>query len=276
MTRPTVPGPKVLLVGASGGGKTYSLRTLVKDCGLKVFVVFTEPGQEVLADIPCSEGMHWHYVPSASVSWKELQDAADKINKFSFKALAEMTDINKGKYREFYDFIGSMANLKCDRCGQEFGPADQLDDQWCVVNDSLSGISMQAMNLVIGGKPTAAQADWGVAMKNLENYINKFTMDIGCMAVMCAHLEREADEVTGAVVNMASTLGRKLAPKIPRYFSEAVHARRDGTSWFWSTATINTDLKTRTLPISDKLPPTFKPLVDTWRKRLSSQSAAVA
>lgn len=267
MTRPTVPGPKVLLVGGTGAGKTYSLRTVI-DSGLKLFVLFTEPGQEVLADIPCDKGLHWHYVPSTTVSWDELLDASKKINQFSFKALAEMSDINKKKYDSFLNFISAMANLKCDRCGREFGPADALDETWCLANDSLSGISMQAMNLVVGGKPTASQSDWGVAMKNLENYINKFTMDIGCMAVMTAHLEREADEVTGAVINMASTLGRKLAPKIPRYFSEVVHARRDGAQWFWSTSTLNTDLKTRTLPISERIAPTFKPLVDAWRAKL--------
>jgi len=266
----TLPGPKVLLVGGSGAGKTYSLRTLPK-LGMKVFVVFTEPGMEVLADIPCSEGMHWKYIPAVTASWAELEDAANKVNKFSYKALAEMGDINKGKYREFIELISSMANLKCDRCEQTFGAADTLSNEWCVVLDSLSGLSQMAMSLVIGGKPTASMPDWGIAMKNIESFVNKFTMDIPCMAVMIAHLERESDEVTGAVVNMASTLGRKLAPKLPRYFSEVVHARRDGSTWLWSTTTNNTDLKTRVLPITDKIIPDYKPLVETWKARLKAE-----
>jgi predicted ATPase len=40
-----------MLLGASGSGKTYSIRTLL-DAGLEVFVLFTEPGMEVLADCP--------------------------------------------------------------------------------------------------------------------------------------------------------------------------------------------------------------------------------
>jgi hypothetical protein len=221
-----VPGPKVMLVGGSGGGKTYSLQTII-EAGLKVFVIFTEPGQEVLAHISCEKGLHWKYIPPTKASWAELLDATDKINKFSFRALAEMGDINKSKYREYYEFLGCMSNLKCDRCNQVFGPADSLGADWCVVNDSLSGLSVMEMNLVVGGKPVASQADWGVAMKNLESYIIKFCGDIQCMAVMIAHLERESDEVTGAMVNMPSTLGRKLAPKLPRYFSDVIHARRD-------------------------------------------------
>lgn len=273
MSRIIVPGPKVMLVGGSGGGKTHSLRTIVES-GLKLFVVFTEPGMEVLADIPCASGLHWRYIPPSRASWAELLDATDKINKFSFKALAEMPDINKSKYREFYDFIACMANLKCDRCGQTFGPADQLGEGWAVANDSLSGISTMDMNLVVGGKPVASQSDWGVAMKNLENYIIKFCGDIQCLAVMIAHLEREADEVTGAMINMPSTLGKKLAPKIPRYFSDVIHAKRDGNKFSWSTATINTDLKSRHLQIAEGHPPSFKPLVEAWRKKLSDTADA--
>lgn len=268
-----VPGPKILMVGSTGSGKTHAIRTLI-DAGLKVFVQFTEPGMEVIADIPCEKGLHWHYTPPADVSWAELMDAADKMNKFSLKALSEMSDINKSKYRGFYDFLSSMSNLTCDRCAKSFGAADYLDDSWAIVNDSLSGISVMQMNLVVGGKPIASQADWGMAMKNLENYINKFAGGIQCMAIMMAHLERETDEVTGASINMASTLGKKLAPKIPRFFSDVIHARREGTVFSWSTATINTDLKARNLPIGENIPPTFVPIVKKWQEKIRVEKAA--
>lgn len=269
-----VPGPKVLLVGGSGAGKTHSLRTVLEQ-NIKVFVLFTEPGMEVLLDerwkvYSCKEGLHWRYLPPSSVPWAQLQKNADFVNKFSLKVLSGMEDINKAAYREFYELIGVMANLKCDRCQQSFGPADQLGEDWCVVNDSLSGISVQSMNLVVGGKPVAAKPDWGIAMKNIENYILKFTGDIQCMAVMTAHLERETDETTGAVTNMASTLGQKLSPKIPRNFSDVIHAVRTGDRYEWSTATINTDLKSRHFPLGDHHQPSFKPIIESWRKKLAA------
>ena len=49
-----LPGFNVLLMGATGAGKTSSIRTLVEDCGLEVFAIFTEPGMDILADIPRS------------------------------------------------------------------------------------------------------------------------------------------------------------------------------------------------------------------------------
>lgn len=269
-----VPGPKVLLVGGSGGGKTHSLRTIL-DAGLKVFVVFTEPGMEVLLDprwkvYSCQEGLHWRYLPPSTVPWAQLQKNANLVNTMSLKTLSGMEDINKGAYREFYELIGVMANLRCDRCHQEFGPCDALGEDWCVVNDSLSGISVQSMNLVVGGKPVAAKPDWGIAMKNIENYILKFCGDIQCMAVMIAHLERESDETTGAVTNMASTLGQKLSPKIPRNFSDVIHAVRVGDKYQWSTATVNTDLKSRHFPLGDNHTPSFKPIVEAWREKLAA------
>lgn len=282
MSALAVPGPKILLLGDSGSGKTHSIRTLL-EAGLKVFVNFTEPGMEVLLDTrvgkayTCAEGLHWHYIPPATPGWGELLDATDKINKFSFKALAEMSDIQKGKYREMYQFVASHSNLKCDRCGVSFGAADKLEpaDGWAIVDDSLSGISVMCMNNVVGGKPVAAQADWGVAMKNLENYITTFVGSIPSLAVMIGHLERETDEVTGQSVNMASTLGRKLAPKIPRFFSDVILTRREGTKFSWSTSSMNTAVKARNVPIADNLPPTFAPIVKAWKDRLAAEASAV-
>ena len=51
-------GFKVLLLGETGSGKTYSLRTLL-DAGLEVFVIATEPGLlEVLGDLKKNPKFH--------------------------------------------------------------------------------------------------------------------------------------------------------------------------------------------------------------------------
>lgn len=269
-----VPGPKVLLVGGTGSGKTHALRTILES-GQKLFTVFTEPGMEVMLDdrfkvYTCAEGMHWCYLPPATVSWAQLEKNAKLVNTMSLKSLSEMSDINKAAYSEFYKLVGVMNNLVCDRCKQNFGPSDKLGEDWCVANDSLSGISTMAMNLVVGGKPVAAKPDWGIAMKMVETYITKFTGDIQCMAVMIAHLERETDETTGAILNMPSTLGQKLSPKIGRNFSDILHAKRDLDRYAWSTATVNTDLKSRHFTLGENHPPSFKPIVESWRRKLQA------
>jgi len=265
-----VPGPKVMLVGATGTGKTHAVRTLI-EAKLETFCVFTEPGMEVVADIPCSEGMHFHYIAPSSSDWNAMIDSATKINTMSFEFLTKLSDINKNQYSEFIDLLQTMSNFKCDRCGQSFGPVDSFGPERAVVLDSLSGLNIMAMNLVTGSKPVKSIADWGVAMDNLERFITKFTTDLKCTGVLVAHLEREVDEVTGGVQLMASTLGKKLAPRLPRFFSDVIHCKRDGSKFSWSTASRNVDLKTRNLPIADALPPSFVPIIESWRKRNSSQ-----
>lgn len=265
-----VPGPKVMLVGATGTGKTHAVRTLI-EAKLETFCVFTEPGMEVVADIPCSEGMHFHYIAPSSSDWNAMIDSATKINTMSFEFLTKLSDINKKQYSEFIDLLQTMSNFKCDRCGQSFGPVDSFGPERAVVLDSLSGLNIMAMNLVTGSKPVKSIADWGVAMDNLERFITKFATDLKCTGVLVAHLEREVDEVTGGVQLMASTLGKKLAPRLPRFFSDVIHCKRDGLKFSWSTASRNVDLKTRNLPIADALPPSFVPIIESWRKRNSSQ-----
>jgi hypothetical protein len=224
---------------------------------------------EVLSDIPSSK-LHWHYIPPAGPDWSAMIDSASKINKLSFKALTEMGDINKGQYTEFLQLLTCLSNFTDDRTGQTFGPVDSFGLDKAVVIDSLSGLNDMAMNLVAGSKPVKSMADWGVAMDNLERIITKLTTDVPCTMVLTAHLEREVDEVTGGTTTMASTLGRKLAPRLPRFFSDVIVSRREGTEFFWSTAMLNTDTKARNVALSDKLIPSFVPLLAKWKDRQSA------
>ena len=264
-----IPGIKVMLVGATGSGKTHSIRTLL-DAGLDVFVLFTEPGQEVLADIS-SDKLHWHYIPPAAPDFASMIASATKINTMSFEALTKLPDIDKRKYTEFIEILTSLSNFTCDRTGEVFGSVDSWDTTRVLVVDSLSGLNIAAMNLVAGSKPVKSMADWGTSMDNLERLITKLCVDLRCHFVLTAHLEREVDEVTGGSSLMASTLGRKLAPKIPRFFSDVIHVKRAADKFVWSTATTNADLKARNLPIADNIPPTFKPLIEGWRKKCNSK-----
>jgi hypothetical protein len=269
MTTINVPGSKVFLLGGTGTGKTYSIRTLVAS-GLETLVLFTEPGMETISDISCEKGLHWHYIPPASADWGVLLDGAKKINQLSFDSLTKLTDLNKGKFTEMLDILTSCANFKCDRCGKVFGAIDALDPmKYAIVVDSLSGLSIAAMNMVAGTKPVKSMPDWAIAMDTIERFIIKLTTDVRPTTVVIGHLERETDEITGGVQLMASTLGRKLAPKLPRFFSDVIMARRVGDKFEWSTAAVNTDLKTRNLPISDHLPPDFNQIIEKWKARNS-------
>ncbi len=255
------PGSNTMLVGATGTGKTYSIRTFL-EAGVTPFVISTEPGIEsTLGDLP-EEQCHWHYIAPASSAWSDMLDSARKINMFDMKALASMTDINKRKYGQFLDVITTCNDFVCDRTGESFGDISTWGPDRAVIVDSLSGLNIMAMNLVVGSKPVKAMADWGIAMDNLERLIIKLTTDLKCYFVLTAHLERETDEVTGGTSLMASTLGRKLAPRIPRFFDDVILCKREGTIFTWSTTAMGADLKARNVPWSDKLQPSFKQIVE--------------
>jgi hypothetical protein len=260
-------GLNILLLGDSGSGKTYSLRSLI-DAGLELFVLQTEPGGTVLADLP-KDKYHYHYISPATASWDAMKDSATKINSLSMKAIAGMEGINKREYGQWIEVISTLGNFTCDRCGESFGDVSTWDTSRVLVIDSLSGLNIMAMDLVVGSKPTKSMADWGIAMDNLGRLINKLVTDTQCHMVLTAHLEPERDEVTGRVVNMPSTLGRKLAPQLPRFFDNCIHTIREGTAFKWSTATANTALKARDLPIDDNLTPTFAEIIRNWKAQNS-------
>lgn len=269
MTQYTIPAPSVMLMGETGAGKTYCLRTLL-DCGITPFILFTDPGMGVLGDVagnPPDCKIHWKYIPPFNPSWDTLIQSATKINTMSHKALTEMPDMDKKKYGQFVEVYRTLSDFACDRCGQNFGPVDDWQKDRAIVIDNLSGLSKLSMDMTVGGKPVRSQANWGVAMDNLENFVLKFSTGIPCWSIMLAHLEYETDEVSGTTRLMASTLGKKLSPKLPRTFDEVVEVYRSGADFNWRSASPKVATKSRYMPLSDALSPTFKTIYDVWAKQ---------
>lgn len=275
MTTPSsVPGINVLLIGGTGSGKTYSLRTLL-DAGITPFILFTEPGQEVLSDLPADK-CHWAYIAPVQTTLDSIIDRATKVAQLSLESLAKMVDSTRSVDNRFLKMVQMLNNFKCDRTGESFGPVASWGQDRALVIDSLSGLSLAAMANVIGNKPVASMADWGMAQSQLEQVINWCCMSTQAHFVMIAHAEREVDEVMGGQQIMASTLGRKLAPKLPRFFSDVILAKREGTKFSWNTATANADLKARNLPIADGQEASFAPLIRLWKRRSDAGRQAPA
>jgi hypothetical protein len=262
-------GPKVLLLGGGGSGKSHALGTIMEVPGMQVACIMTEPsGMETLENTD-PERFHWKYIAPAAADWAMLQNAAKTINTMSFESLTKMGDIDKRKFTQWFDFLSVCANFTCDRCGKNLGPVDKLGSNLVVAVDSLSGLNEMAMNMVVGMKPVRHQGDWGVAMNNLEKFIITFSTGIPTMAVLTGHTEKEIDEVNGGLSITASSLGKKLGPKIGKYFSDVIMAQRNGTTFNWTTAAVGADLKSRNVPISDKIPPSFVPIIEKWHKRIN-------
>jgi len=274
----TDEGSCVLLVGGPGSGKSFSLSTVVQDTGLDLCVLGTEPRFRESIEQSFRERkldlnrLHYCHVYPAATSWHLLIEAATNINTLSFQSLSGMKGgFNKEKYQQFIEVLRALANFKDERTGKLLGPVDQLDPtKYAVAIDSLTGLAMMSMDCTVGSRPTIAEGEWGVAMNQLERLGNTCTAMIKCFFVMTGHIERETDPVTQASQLYVSTLGRKLSPKWGRFYSEVVHAYREGSKYYWSTVTPMFDLKKRFLPLSDKIEPNFAPLIKAWQKRRSS------
>ena len=269
-----LPGTKTLLLGGPGSGKTTSLTTFI-EAGLELFVTITDPnGEEALLDamerrkLPLNK-LHWRYISAASPSWDTLYNMAQKIQLMSYEDLTKIkSGVEKDKHQQFMQVVEHFANFKCDRTGEKYGPIDKWGTDRAFALDSLSGLNTMALDLMVGAKPIAHMGEYGVAMNAEEKLIRKLVADLKCFVVITAHLDRTLDEITNRPKLMVAALGSKLAPKLSKDFSDVVVTYRDGDKFFWSTTAPDIDLKARTLPLKDRLEPSFCQVVESWRKRV--------
>jgi len=278
-TDPELAGPKVLLEGPTGTGKTYALGGLVDWAArqtpvIDVFVLFTENGLETLLGYwkdkgkPVPSNLHYHVVLTKPISLKNLMVAADNVGKLSYELITKMVDTNRGgENNAFYKILSACSDFTDDRTGQKFGAIDTWGVNRIFAIDSLSETANACMKMVIGNKPTASQPDYGVAQNNLMNFLRLCTQGLKCTFVMTAHVTRETDEITGGVKLMTAAIGKALASEIPKLFSDTIYTVREGAAFYWDTAAANVDVKTRSLPIQSKLPPEFSSIMDKWVAR---------
>lgn len=272
MNDPTT-GFNTLLEGPTGVGKTHSIGTLV-DTGLQVHYVALESGQETLYGYytdkgkPVPDNLHISLVKTSTAGFLDLIDSAEKTNTLSHEALAKMTDPKRGSYRGYINLLKALNNFTDDRTGEQFGPVDSWGTDRVIVLDGLTGINRAAMQLVVGGKATRSQPEWGQAQHYVEELLYKLCNGCRCHFVLISHVERETDQVFGGVKITMSTLGKALAPKIPQMFSDVILCRREGDKFLWSTADGQADLKFRNLPLSSTIVPDFGKIVSKWKSRV--------
>lgn len=264
-TRSPLPGIKVLLEGGSGSGKTFAIRTFI-ETGITPFCIFTENSFDVLGDVPADK-LHWHYIDPLGGGLDVLKAAAIRTSTMNADQIQKFHDVSRAQHNSFLPLLDQLMNFRCQRTGQAFGNTGDWGTERVLVLDSLSGLTIAATKLAVGEKYAMTQPEFQIGMKTIENLINQLCTGFRCHVVVTAHIERELDEVQGGSRVFPSTLGRKLAPVLPRYFTDVILAKRAGTKFFWDTADPQADLKARNLPISPDLPPTFRPLVESWKRR---------
>lgn len=266
--------PHCLLLGPAGSGKTTSLATFAAK-GIEVFVVVTEPtGVDSLLDAWDRlrldiNLLHFAVVPPMAGSWRALKEMGVRINALTYKDLSELkSGIGKETMKQYPLLLDNLENFHDARSGAHFGDVTSWGADRCLAVDSLSGLSLITLQHTVGLKPSPHQGEWGIAMSATEQLILKLSSDCQCFFVLTAHIEKEPDEITGMAKISVSTLGRKLAPKIPRFFSEVIRSRKDLKGFRWSTLDSEADLKNRALASSNDLPADFGPIIDAYQRRI--------
>ncbi len=265
------PG-STLLMGPVGSGKTTSLATYM-EAGLKLAVIFTEPGGEeslldAIADrkLPL-DNFYYRYVPFASTTWDALGDLITKVGSLSYKGITGLPGVSKTEFRQMFDLHEALSNFTCQRSGKNLGPVDDLDDTYAFALDSLSGLNQMTRDLVIGARPTMAQGEWGIGMNVQMRVINKLTSDLKCFFCLTAHVHKLYVEAEGRIMFTPVFFVRSLADDGPHMFSDVILTKRKGTEFTWSVMEEHADTKFRNVEPSATLQPTFTQIVDSYHRR---------
>lgn len=269
-------GPKVLLNGETGTGKTYALGTLADWCsthGKEFFYLGVENSLETLLGYwrdngkPVPDCVHWHQAQSTSLGLKSLLAGAYDVGSLSYEALTKKPDGNRQAQSGFWKVLSAMADFPDDRTGKKFGSVDGWGLDRVLAIDSFTELSNLAAKMVIGSKPTMAPPEYGVAQNNLMNFLRLCTQGMVCPFAMTSHPVRDKDEITGTTKIQISTIGTAIQPQIPTLFSDVIWTVREGGNFTWDTAAYGVATKTRSLGYRNKIAPDFGQIMDLWIKR---------
>lgn len=271
-------GPKILLEGAGGSGKTHSLGTLVDWAArqtppIPVRVLFTENGLETLLGywrdrkLPVPTNLAWHVVRTPTQNLQSLISAATSVGQMSYEGLTKQVDPMRGANNPWEKILKALANFPDDRTGEKLGNIGEWTSRTILVNDSLTESAQACIRMVVGNKPTMSLPEYGVAQNNLMGWLRYMTQAFQGTFVQTAHVQRQTNEITGTTQLMTKAIGKAMSDDIPPLFSEVIYTLREGNKWYWDTAASNVDTKTRYLPIAAKINPDFAQIMDKWVER---------
>lgn len=287
--------PSVIIEGEMGCGKTHSLRTLLMDkdgkfdgppvSGIEFVLMMNHEGgfEDVLGDIPPTR-LDWIHLPVSEGSFDALINMVKVINTQTNEMIAKTGGINRHMYPEFDKLLGCCNKFVGQRTGKDYGRVFDLPQNWCFWYESISALSEISRNNAVGDKPFLELLDYQKIQNPIMRFLNHLVFNTKCLFVATAHIERETNESNFQSELMISTVGKKLGPKLPRFFSDVILAERIDTlvgvqytsSFVWHTVKPGFRTKTRNLPWAANLKPSFVPLLDNFRKRVAAGKKGAA
>lgn len=211
---------KGLIMGNSGSGKTGMLASLVI-AGYELFILDYDNGADPLADTVPAQ-LH------GKVHIETLTDTG-KLTGFD----AKNQKIEKLNPQAFPTGLMLLNNWKDRVTGEVFGPVTTWDKKRVLVVDSLGFCGGAALDFVLARNGRIGQqpyeGDWGEAMRMLEQMLQiLFSAEVKCHVIVNTHIDWQQPEGGGLLEGMPLALGKKLGPKIGRYFNTALHVTKKG------------------------------------------------
>lgn len=266
------PGFSALICGVSGTGKSYCQRTISNckipgtDKTLEYFTVVTDRHSKAI--IQEDPRAHYIYIPPVGADWNVLRTAFKNTNELSYAALCDLkVGVEKKKCNQMLEVVEALNSFKCQHCNRNFGDVATWQTDRVLIFDHLSGISEMSRQLTVGLRQVMTQGEYGVAMQNIYSLLTSIIRNSTCHIAVMAHIEMEKDEVSGLIYQMVQTLGRKLAPELPKEFSDVIRTDKSGAKFFWTTIYNNMAVKPTNVELSQSLEPTFELLFNGWLKR---------
>jgi len=202
---------KLLFIGNSGAGKTGALASLV-EAGYELKIIDMDKGLDALI----------HHV--SAINPKLL----DKIEYVSFRDPIKMTAQGAKVVGAPKAYVHAMAAL-------EKWPEDDSDPAtWgsdtILVVDSMTNVGRAAFQWAKAANPTSKDPrQWYSAAQNLiEDLIANLTSDsFQTNVIVISHVEI-MEQADGRIKGFASSIGKALGPKLPRFFNTLLLSETTG------------------------------------------------
>ena len=214
---------KMLLIGDSGGGKTGALASLA-GAGFNLRILDVDNGLDVLNNLLNDPKSPY---PKDSAERVKFETVTDKMKKSGTGVLAPE------KATVWPRTIGLLTNWVDSGTGEVLGPISSWGSQDILVIDSLTMLSDAALNFILGMNGRLGQRaqlqDWGAAQDLVEGLLQMLYDDgVKCNVIVCAHVTYIGGEDGGAQRGYPNTLGKKLPPKVGRYFNSMLAVKSSG------------------------------------------------
>jgi hypothetical protein len=209
-SRTTTPLVKLMLIGHSGAGKTGALTSLAR-AGYRIRIIDLDSGLDALVN-------HLQAEEPAALSRIDYMEFRDSIK------VGPAGPMVQGAPRAFVNAVKAMDKWEDGSCPAEWGPESIL------VIDSLTNLGRAAFWWAKAMNPGAKEPrQWYFAAQSaIEDVIATATAEaFGTNLIIMSHIDLiEAKD--GTVQGFASSIGKALGPKIPRYFNTLVALETKG------------------------------------------------